>query len=182
MAIKHHLLLLSRKFIIKGNKIMKKQLVVTTKKTCKTCRYKKEDDSSLHCKDCFAEEFPNWMPGEEYHSEDDDLPTLNPKFEEMKQYYFDRDDFELIFNQVFGENRHIYYNLIFDLCTSTKIVNDFFLFRDEDEFYILHLPSGVMINWYKHLGRTNTCNKEGVTERDLTDFFSMLQAALSEVY
>ena len=42
-----------------------------------------------------------------------------------------------------------------------------------DEFYIIHFPSGTIVNWYKHVGRTNTCNKN-LTLDDLREFKKML--------
>ena len=49
---------------------------------------------------------------------------------------------------------------------------------DADEFYIIHRESGTMINWYKHLGRTNTCNKEGFTLEDLHELLVLLKEDL----
>lgn len=54
------------------------------------------------------------------------------------------------------------------------------LYRWEDEFYIIHRDSGTIINWYKHLGRTNTCNKEGFTLADLKELLLLLKEDLKE--
>ena len=54
------------------------------------------------------------------------------------------------------------------------------MYKEEDEFYIIHFRSGIIINWYKHLGRTNTCNKEGVSTDDLIEFLVLLKDNLSE--
>ena len=61
-----------------------------------------------------------------------------------------------------------------------KIINgictdNFHSYHDnDDEYYIIHLPSGTMINWYKHLGRTNTCNKN-LSLAELKLFFILLK-------
>lgn len=46
---------------------------------------------------------------------------------------------------------------------------------------IIHRDSGTIINWYKHLGRTNTCNKEGFTLADLKELLLLLKEDLKEV-
>lgn len=92
-------------------------------------------------------------------------------FNELEQYYFDRDDFCKTFMEVFSYNETLEIEVTF---WDNTIHGDFHLFRDDDEYYILHMPSGILINWYKHLGRTNTCNKEGFTLEDLKIFFKML--------
>ena len=73
---------------------------------------------------------------------------------DMKQYYFDRDVFVKTVNEIIP-------NLLDILADhgDTLYTDYFHCFRYTDEFYIIHLQSGTMINWYKHLGRTNTCNK-----------------------
>ena len=48
--------------------------------------------------------------------------------------------------------------------------DEFVMVKNGDEYYIIHLASGTVINWYKHLGRTNTCNKSGFTIDDLNEF------------
>ena len=73
-----------------------------------------------------------------------DNKEINP-FETLAQYAIERDDFERIY-----------------LLVAKKLYNetdDFKGWYNNDEWYILHKPSGTMINWYKHCGRCNTCNK-----------------------
>ena len=53
------------------------------------------------------------------------------------------------------------------------------MFKDEDEYYILHKPSGTMINWYKHMGITNTCNKD-LSLDELRLFLLLLRKELIE--
>ena len=90
----------------------------------------------------------------------------------LSQYHFDRDDFCECFHSVFSDVELL--NLEID-CQEHRSLSEFILYYYEDEFYIIHLPSGIMINWYKHLGRTNTCNKEGFTLDDLREFLQLLK-------
>lgn len=78
-------------------------------------------------------------------------------FDDLPQYHFDRDAFVDVFTRMFTLDEM---ENIVELCEGNDFAGDFHLFHDEDEYYILHMPSGTMINWYKHLGRTNTCNKD----------------------
>lgn len=50
----------------------------------------------------------------------------------------------------------------------------------KEDIYSNHFRSGIIINWYKHLGRTNTCNKEGFSTDDLIEFLVLLKDNLSE--
>lgn len=96
----------------------------------------------------------------------------------LPQYHFDRDEFCDIFHEVFTSDE------IYDievLCQSTTNLDDFVLLYNEDEFYILHRDSGIMINWYKHLGRTNTCNCPRFTADDLSVFLKALKEDISNV-
>lgn len=69
----------------------------------------------------------------------------------MKQYPIKRE----LFCEIFGKIELEFYDELYDITTTS-----FKCWRYDDEFYILHLDSGTLINWYKHLGRCNTCNKE----------------------
>lgn len=103
------------------------------------------------------------------HRDKDGYPvyyeTKNPLFKNLPQYHFDRDDmcdvFDVDFMKWFWdhglENRN----------------DEFLITSEDDEFYIIHFPSGTIINWYKHMGRTNTCNKN-LTLDDLREFKKML--------
>lgn len=104
----------------------------------------------------------------------------NDVFQELPQYHFDRDTFVSTFQQVFTDDD------IFDLeqmCLEHTTLNEFLLFYhvDWEDFYIIHLPSGTIINWYKHLGRTNTCNKENFTIADLKNLLEMLKVEMKEM-
>ena len=35
---------------------------------------------------------------------------------------------------------------------------EFYMFREDDMIYLIELNSGVIVNWYKHLGRCNMTN------------------------
>ena len=90
--------------------------------------------------------------------------TKNPLFKELPQYHFDREDMCKIFDVDF----------IMWFWEHIGDKNDeFLLTRSGDEFYIIHFQSGTIINWYKHMGRTNTCNKD-LTLDDLREFKKML--------
>lgn len=104
---------------------------------------------------------------------------MKSKFlETLPQYHFDRDDFSKILYEVFGSSDGIF-DVIVE-CQGDRFTDNFHLFYCSDEFYILHLESGTMINWYKHIGRTNTCNKEGFGLEDLREFLELLKRDLQE--
>ena len=91
---------------------------------------------------------------------------------ELPQYHLDRDEFRKVFYEIFT------YDEIFDieaLCQGTEHLDYFTLFYNDDEFYILHRDSGIMINYYKHLGRCNTCNRPDFTIDDLRVFLKALK-------
>ena len=93
----------------------------------------------------------------------------------LPQYHFDRDDFCKVFREVFTMDEFIEIDV---LCGSRTDLSEFFLFRWEDEFYILHRNSGILINWYKHMGRTNTCNKPDFTLDNFREFLMELRKDL----
>lgn len=94
--------------------------------------------------------------------------TLN----DLPQYHFDRDAFCKVVDEVFTWDEFVDVSVE---CGMNRHVGDFTLLRWEDEFYILHRSSGIMINWYKHAGRTNTCNEPGFTLDDLREFLVKLR-------
>ena len=97
--------------------------------------------------------------------------------QELPQYHFDRDAFVESFKKVFSTDE------IFELevaCQEHRALSDFHLYYAEDEFYIIHLQSGTIINWYKHLGRTNTCNKEGFGLDDLQELLEALKEDMGD--
>lgn len=96
--------------------------------------------------------------------------------EELPQYHFDRDDFTKTFNDVLTVDQ---IEKILENCTCGKQTDYFAFLWDADEFYIIHKDSGTIINWYKHLGRTNTCNKPGFGLSDLKEFLELVKEDLS---
>ena len=91
----------------------------------------------------------------------------------LPQYHFDRDAFCQVFNDVLNEDEG---DRVYVACQgNTHRYDSFSLFHSDDEYYILHRDSGVLINWYKHIGRTNTCNREDFTLDNLRSFFELLK-------
>lgn len=95
----------------------------------------------------------------------------------MKHYYFDRDEFIKTVKSAI--DIETLYDATMDYGEFNQSEN-FVWFKDSDEYYVLHKPSGMMINWYKHLGRTNSCNQEGKTLDDLKEFFIAFNEDLKE--
>lgn len=96
---------------------------------------------------------------------------------EMKHYYFDRDEFCRAVKSVMD------IETLYDVTMSYGEFNqtyDFVWFNYDSEYYIVHKPSGMIINWYKHLGRTNACNQEGKTLEDVKEFFKLFNEDIKE--
>ena len=93
----------------------------------------------------------------------------------LPQYHFDRNDFCRVVEQVFTWDE---FADIEAECGFNSNLDEFTLIRWEDEFYILHRNSGILINWYKHAGRTNTCNKPDFTLDDFREFLIELRKDL----
>lgn len=93
----------------------------------------------------------------------------------LPQYHFDRDEFCKVLFEVFTYDEFIDIDVE---CGCNRHLEEFSLMRCEDEFYILHRNSGIIINWYKHAGRTNTCNKPGFTLDDFREFLQKLREDL----
>lgn len=90
--------------------------------------------------------------------------------EEMEQYIMDRHEFCQMFEEVFKGSG---INIEQDIIAGWK-GDRFNLFCNDDEFYILDMQTGMMINWYKHLGRTNTCNQKR-TKEEVKEFLELLK-------
>lgn len=80
-----------------------------------------------------------------------------------RQYYFDRDKFCECFMLIFDEDE-------FDEIYNGVKTDSYLFYRDCDEFYLIGLEHGIIINWYKHLGRCNRCNVDEFTIDALTEF------------
>lgn len=98
--------------------------------------------------------------------------------ERNRSYHFVRDEMEKIFEEVFPSDSQVWDWDEVRNC-DFRDTNSFHTFRDFDEYYILHKPSGTMINWYKHIGRTNTCNKD-LSLDELKLFLLLLRKELVE--
>lgn len=93
-------------------------------------------------------------------------------FEELPQYPIERSIFAEIFRELdeFACEGELPYE------------GPDFRFWDYDmEVYILHKPSGTLVNWYKlgHTGRCNTCNKK-LTIDEYRKFASMALEEINE--
>ena len=104
-------------------------------------------------------------------------PATSPFLLNLPQYHFERSVFVTAFTDILGQDLC---DEVQDLCIETKLTDSFLLTNDGDERYIIHLPSGTVINWYKHLGRTNTCSKPGFGLDDLREFLLSLKDELEE--
>ena len=85
-------------------------------------------------------------------------------FDNMEQYHFEREDFCNVFNEVFTNEQ---YGKLFDLLTSGYSSYKFILTRYDDDFYVLDTETGLLITWYKHLGRINMTNDKTLTLDEL---------------
>lgn len=88
---------------------------------------------------------------------------------------FARNDFVDIFRDIFT------YDQIFrieDLCREGTHLDYFSLFSTDDEFYILHRDTGILVSYYKTLGRCNSCNRSDFYSGDLTEFLGELKKDL----
>ena len=94
----------------------------------------------------------------------------------MRITNLERDEFCDAFHHVFTNAE------IVDLeakCQAHTRVGDFYLYYDEDEFYFINLERGVIVQYYKHLGRCNSINDE-VTVRDLIGILMDLRKELQD--
>ena len=98
-------------------------------------------------------------------------------FDTMEQYHFEREDFCNAFNEVFTSEQ---YNKLFDILTSGYNSYEFILTRHDDDFYILDTETGLLITWYKHLGRINMTNDKTLTLDELKREFNKLKNTLIE--
>ena len=110
-----------------------------------------------------------------FNLEDLQAAKAPTKLNNLPQYHFDRSEMTKVFFEVFTDDE---YTDVLVECGFGKHYDDFSLFRCDDEFYILHRDSGIMINWYKHMGRTNTCNRPDFALDDLREFLQKLREEL----
>lgn len=96
-------------------------------------------------------------------------------FQDLEQYKIERSDFTNIFNVLVTD----YEDKVFPDYEGDA----FKTWYNNEEFYILHKPSGTLVNWYKfgHVGRTNTCNKD-LTLDEYRIFVQMLIDEINSEY
>lgn len=73
----------------------------------------------------------------------------------LPQYHIDRDKLCEIVKETVGYDR-----LMDAFCHGTVVCDEFAWFSNSDEYYIIHLESGMMVNWYKHLGRQTLAHRK----------------------
>ena len=100
------------------------------------------------------------------------------EWEELSDYFFDRDTMVEKYKQVF--NRPDEWSLIELACLEGKCTDEFHYFYYSDTYYVIHLSTGIMLTWYKHIGRCNQCNKSDFTVDDLTLYFQLIHNDLVE--
>lgn len=98
------------------------------------------------------------------------------RLEALPQYHIDRDTMVKLVDNIIGIDRLEDLFCYGDLLT----LPSFSAFRYEDEYYIIHRDSGMMINWYKHIGRTNTCSQSYRGIEDYIEFFMLLNEEMKE--
>lgn len=107
---------------------------------------------------------------------------MSEKFSELREGFFSREDFHNVISEVFASDLYGYIHCITTVADSQyRMIQNFSIFRDdEDRWYFIYLPSGVMIDWFKlmHFGRDNRCNRSDFTVEDLKEFFVMLKIQL----
>ena len=80
------------------------------------------------------------------------MDTIAPN---RMKWDFDRDQFCEAFEEVFPGD---YLTQVLILCEQTTPMQNFIMFRCEEEYGILHIETGLYVRWYKHLGRANATN------------------------
>ena len=99
---------------------------------------------------------------------------------ELPQYHFSRSDFVKVWVEVLGDRS----DDVLEMCARHANTDNFELWTDEfEEWCIKHIPTGVIVNWYKgwHLGRTNTCTDPNFTLDDFRTFLTQLKSELNGV-
>lgn len=100
---------------------------------------------------------------------------MKHNLEELPQYHIDRNVLCNIVEETIG------YEKLMDAFDYGVIVwDEFSWFRNNDEYYVIHLGSGMMVNWYKHLGRTNTCSQSNRTIEDYYTLFNLFKEELDD--
>ena len=92
----------------------------------------------------------------------------------LPQYPIERDVFCDIIEKTIG------YRKLSNAFTYGEFNQDdeFAWWRYDDEYYILHKVSGMLVNWYKHEGRCLTCSQSDKTVEDYYEFFNAFSEEL----
>lgn len=89
----------------------------------------------------------------------------------------ERNDFVNMFNVVFNTDELINIEV---MCQENTQLESFYLYYNDDEFYIIDLCHSVIIGWYKHLGRCAYCSNDELTNDDIRDFLYELKREIEE--
>ena len=89
------------------------------------------------------------------------------------RYNLDRAEFTKAFNDIIG------CEFVYDIFNEDiQYTSKFAWFRNEDEYYIIDLKNGIIVNWYKHIGRCANVNVEDMAVSDLYDLFARFRNEL----
>lgn len=141
------------------------------------------DGDTIHVSNVeeIVSEVPELQPYERYYTGRGSYNVRNKWLQSMKHYAFDRDKLTELFNDHIASNEKAFRTLEDAIAgTDDHEVGDFRCWKDSDEeFYILHVPSGTIVGWYKfyHFGRDNFTNRDMDLD-DLKDFFVLLRSQL----
>ena len=133
---------------------------------CKRCKYYNRPNRCSHINGCSNVTPYSYCSNAELKREKIELSY--GVFSQLKKYHFDRDVFCNTFMKFVTDKE-----LTKILSKHSFVTSNFIFKRVGDEFYIIHMRNGIIINWYKDLGRNNTCNISDFTEANLKCFFNM---------
>ena len=89
----------------------------------------------------------------------------------------DRKDFVNMFSIVFNTDELLNIEV---MCQENTQIESFYLYYNDDEFYIMNLPHSIIIGWYKHLGRCAYCNYNELTNEDIIKLLYDLKKEIEE--
>ena len=89
-----------------------------------------------------------------------------------------RETFSNIVQRIFDNNKEDgIYDLFYRFADYglSPYSHDFMWWKDDnDDYYILHKESGMMVTWYKHIGRANYCSQPWRTVAEFDYFLTEL--------
>jgi hypothetical protein len=108
----------------------------------------------------------------------DGIYNVRNKYLKPMSGEFNRDLLTSMFCDIIANHEEVLERLE-DVLNGNHVVGDFRIWSEDEEVYMLHLPSGTIVGWYKfyHYGRSNFCNKS-MNESDLNEFFWLLRNQL----